>query len=50
MPGATYEQGAPVNAWLMERFNPAYIVPPDPQFIRPELLRPGGHNSTFIVG
>jgi hypothetical protein len=49
MPGATYEQGAAVKAWLMERFNPAYIVPPDPQFVQPQAPRPGQHNSTFVV-
>jgi hypothetical protein len=49
MPGATYEQSAAVKAWLMERFNPAYIVPPDPQFMQPQAPRPGQHNSTFVV-
>jgi hypothetical protein len=40
MPGATYEQGALVRAWLVERFNPAYIVPADPQVIQPENPEP----------
>ena len=36
-----------VMRWLIARFNPLYIVPPPPQFLKWTGERPGGHNSTW---
>jgi hypothetical protein len=44
VPGATYEQMREIEDGLIERFDPAYLVP-GTRFIRKLGSRPGGHNS-----